>query len=213
MRVYIVARAEAWESAKQTGELRGKDFALLTPYEQQSMKWLQAEATKRIQGFSGDVPVFGWAQKPGMHELNEHARVGDHVVVLEAEISPDRILPMHFTAWAMYVMNGMFLALSTDEEDSYVSNPLREVLEASWCRIFEPWTLANEFPSREIMYAIDGVKVSEVIRVTHEVVPPVPEIPPAEYYAEPVEDTAIPLDDPRITSELRSILSRPNLYN
>ncbi|MBI1363490.1 MAG: DUF3841 domain-containing protein [Proteobacteria bacterium] len=187
MRLYSIQARAAWDAAQVRGYLSGshtfQNFDDWPGFER-GYAFMRDHMAARMNGFSGDFPVWAWTVDPrtrGPIEVNSY---GDHVggyVLLTIEVPDDRVLLSSLDAFHA-VLNGWYLSL-TEVEDDAVHADKREPSDAekraSWLRIFDLRPQSEDeiawrgaYDETDIQACIDRVYLHEIVQVEEVVFTP-----------------------------------------
>ena len=128
--------------------------AYIWPEFRDAYDWLAGQMQRRIPGYGGRYPWWGWYQPRPDLRRSGHLPRGTAGVRLELELDPSQVLLSDFEAWHI-VLNHGYLALTEAEDDAWdarfqaaVSDrhawpppePWYSEILRSWERIFDPST-------------------------------------------------------------------------
>ncbi|MCX6029858.1 MAG: DUF3841 domain-containing protein [Chloroflexi bacterium] len=147
--VEVLARLEA-------EQVLYADPAHIWPEFRGAYDWLAGQMQRRIPGYGGGYPWWGWYNpKPDLRGSG-HLPRGTRGVRLELELDPAQLLLSDFDAWHI-VLNQGYLALTEAEDEAWdarfraavpdsrawpPSEPWHSEILASWERIFDLEALA-----------------------------------------------------------------------
>jgi hypothetical protein len=144
--------------------------------------WMRAQMKRRIPGYSGRYPWWGWqSPRPDLRQSG-HLPRGIGGVCLELELDPAEMLLSDFDAWHV-VLNRSYLALSEAEDEAWyqrfeasvpdrwawpLPEPWHSAILTSWERIFDLEALAaSDYWGGEhyIQAAFEALRLADVRRV------------------------------------------------
>lgn len=151
----------------------------------QAYDWMRAQMERRIPGYGGHYPWWGWySPRPDLRQSGYLPR-GTHGVRLELELDPAQVLLSDFDAWHV-VLNRGYLALSEEEDEAWyrrfaMAVPDRWVwpppepwfsdIINSWERIFDLEALATSDDwgagPRFIQATFEPLRLADVRRYNH----------------------------------------------
>jgi hypothetical protein len=122
---YTIQNCRAWTEAQTNGFLSGNpefiDDGFINPY-----LWMMKQMNNRINVHEHQYPIWLWSIRPDLRRTG-YLKKGTKAVLLEIEISNDRVLLSGFQAWHC-VLNRWTLEDHKGEDIS---------MEKSWERIFD----------------------------------------------------------------------------
>jgi len=122
---YTIQNFIAWAAAQKTGFLSGKpeftDPDFINPY-----SWMMKQMKERLTEYKNEYPIWLWIKRPDLRRTG-FLKKGTKAVLLEVEISDERVLLSDFHAWH-YVLNRWTLE---NHEGEGIE------IEKSWERIFD----------------------------------------------------------------------------
>lgn len=122
---YSIQNYKAWTEAQKIGFLSGNpeftDDHFIKPY-----LWMMKQMNKRLTVYDGEYPIWLWSIKPDLRRKG-YLNKGTKAVLLEIDISNDRVLLSDFQAWHC-VLNDCTLEDYSGEDIG---------MEKSWERIFD----------------------------------------------------------------------------
>lgn len=105
MKYYTLQTLKAWSKAKEKGYLTGnKKFAI--PEFQRYYQWMIKQMSKRIKSYNGEYPIWLWLT-PSFIDIE--STLNEDYVLLEIELSENKVLLSKFDAWHVILNNGYFL--------------------------------------------------------------------------------------------------------
>lgn len=162
IKLYTYQNINTLSSLEQTGYITGEhgysysingdefDKALFNP----PYEWMRRQMKKRINNFSGDLPVWGWVESRGNIDVSK--KFGDNQVKITAIVPLSRCLISDFDLYEAGPMNKTYFSHSVrkmeeqftqvNEEEykkdhkvgfKYKFEPEQEELEKSWELIFD----------------------------------------------------------------------------
>ncbi len=184
MRVWTIQPVEVLERLEAEQVLYA-DPARIPEEFRHAYDWMRAQMERRIPGYRGHYPWWGWhSPRPDLRRSG-HLPRGTRGVRLELELEPAEVLLSDFDAWHA-VLNWGYLALSEDEEEVWYRRfeaavpdrfrrawPLPEPwwsdILSSWERIFELEALAASGywrGERYIQATFEALRLADVRRCT-----------------------------------------------
>jgi len=184
LRVWTIQPFEVWERLQMSGLLYA-DGRHIPPELRFAYQWMRDQMVKRIAGYSGRYPWWGWAHPKPDLRCAGHLPRGTRGVRLELELHDQEVLLSDFDAWH-FVLNQGYLALNEAEfEDFYrrfdavVADPhawpppksWHTAIVASWGRIFDLDALATNpdwsGPEGYIQATFECLRLEDVRHVTY----------------------------------------------
>ena len=176
VRIYSVQDLGAWEAAQQRGYWTGsyehitaEEHNYLKPYE-----WMREQMAKRIEGYSGDFPMWGFFLQPNMRR---RCFFTEPTVMLVADVPRGRMLISDFDWWHT-PLNNWYCATSEEEDDAFDAHhqggvgpsTVNQVMRDTWERIFDlspraPEVLPYIGVGNVLQTCIDRIYLNEVVRV------------------------------------------------
>ncbi|MBI4434186.1 DUF3841 domain-containing protein [Candidatus Uhrbacteria bacterium] len=178
IRLWTIQSERAWEVLQRDGVLRAdgrySDSGFRTAY-----RWMIAEMTKRVPGYSGRFPLWAWhTPKPDLRHT-AHVPRGQCAVRIECLLPRAEVLLSDFDGWH-FVLNRLPFTWTKREDDAWdqrlslpyqlLSSELRSEVERSWERAFE---LRRPRGSRAWLGNLDAIqatfaelRMEDVVRVT-----------------------------------------------
>jgi len=161
------------------------DPAQVPPEFRHAYDWMRAQMQRRIPGYGGRYPWWGWhSPRPDLRRSG-HLPRGTPGVRLELWLDPAQVLLSDFDAWHA-VLNQGYLALSEDEDEAWYRRfeaavpdrwawpppePWHSDIFASWERIFDLEALAasDDWAAgpRYIQATFEALRLADVRRHTH----------------------------------------------
>lgn len=153
VKIYTRQDPKGWEEAQQRGYLTGSHSAKyeLNDFEY-AYEWMRSQMAKRIPGFSGDLPVWGWLNRQNERKWKNSWIVKDRTIEptfprIIASVPRKRILASCYELWHFH-LNNWHIALSPQhEEDFDVSYPrnfgpgenaeYQNKVEENWEKVFD----------------------------------------------------------------------------
>jgi hypothetical protein len=131
-------------------------------------RWMRDQMASRLEGFSGDLPVWAWLRRWTRSDRQNNKEV---MVRITAQVPTSRILVSNFDTWHVVLNKGY---LSTDEVDDEAFeaenlSPTERMarIQTSWQRVFQPGTLSCR-ADRYWQACIDRIHAHEVIGIRYE---------------------------------------------
>ncbi len=152
---YSIQNFRAWTEAQTNGFLSGHsefiDPDFINPY-----CWIVAQMKRRLTVYEGEYPIWLWSIRPDLRRTG-YLKKGTKAVLLEIEISNDRVLLSDFQAWHC-VLNRWTLEDHKGEDIS---------MEKSWERIFDLEYLKThpdwgQFNELDIQGVTDKIYLSQI---------------------------------------------------
>jgi len=144
--------------------------------------WMRQQMKKRIPGYKGRYPWWGWYSPCPDLRCSGHLPKGTRGARLELDLDPDKALLSDFDAWHA-VLNRAYLALSEEEDEAWyqalprspaslrdwpLPEPWQSEMLASWERIFDLNALAASDWSgtgpRHIQVTFETLRLADVRR-------------------------------------------------
>lgn len=187
MRIWTIQPLEVWESLSAQHLLYVQPEKLkYGGYLPRSYKWLRQQLRKRMTGYLGHFPWWGYCRKPDLRQHRHVLRKGDRAVRLELEVDGEAVVT--FPCWAWHrVFCEDYLAFSQEQYDRWITgfrgavrdedlwpppDPWRSELEISWERLFAvelpplDWDKSSFWVQREYFEGVfETLRVDDVRRI------------------------------------------------
>lgn len=177
VRIYSVQDAGAWDAARDRGYWTGSyehivadEHNYLGPYE-----WMRQQMAKRLDGFSGDFPIWGFFHRPNMRR---RCFFKEPTVLLVADVPRGRMLVSDFSLWHA-PLNNWYCAMSEQEDDAFDAehkggvgpSTVTDAMKSTWDRVFDLGPRSQEAmryvgPCNLLQACVDRIHLDEVVRVT-----------------------------------------------
>lgn len=183
MRVWTIQPLEVLVRLEAEQILRA-DPAHVPPEFHYAYDWMRDQMQRRIPGYGGHYPWWGWHSPHPDLRQSGHLPRGTQGVRLELVLEPSQVLLSDFDAWHV-VLNRGYLALSEDEDEAWYQRfeaaipnrwtwpppePWHSNILTSWERIFGLETLAAsdywEAEPRHIQATFEVLRLADVRRHT-----------------------------------------------
>lgn len=130
VRVWTIQAAEAVRRARETGRLSGGAGECPWPSDdpagRRAYAWIRARMADRIEGFSGDWPVWVWAKRPSWRR----PRPGH--VLLSAVVPAGRVLWSDYELWHLPLNGGPVAADEAAWDAWEAAGACPDAAEATW---------------------------------------------------------------------------------
>ncbi|MCA9310855.1 MAG: DUF3841 domain-containing protein [Phycisphaerales bacterium] len=184
---WTVQPREVWTTLEADGVIHVREDRIPAGGVHPQYRWLSDQLTRRLPGWEGRLSWWMYARRPDLRAIR-HLRSGDQVLI---EVAAPALRVVSFPCWAWHdVFCATHLARSRDEAlawyrrvrsavsarpaelmfDDY-PKVLREELERSWERLFDPelpacsWQRRRSSTSREAV--VDELRVDWIRSVRH----------------------------------------------
>lgn len=182
MKLWTVQHIGAWEAARNRGYLTGSEEHAYQFDEDdgrmwsRAYEWLREQMRLRLPGYSGELPIWAFDEKPDLRCQWRHDR--EHVL-LKIDVPRQRLVLTDYDKWHG-VLNGWYLEAAhelseTGEDDRPERTP--DEIRASWVEVFnigrETALERHWWGDRSTVQAcVDRVYLDEVKKVRSLVRPP-----------------------------------------
>jgi hypothetical protein len=103
MKYYTLQTLKAWSEAKEKGYLIGNKGFIMD--DEKYYSWMKHQMCKRLKGYNNEYPVWLWLS---LDNINIIDTLDDDYVLLEIELSEDKVLLSNFYAWHDILNDGYF---------------------------------------------------------------------------------------------------------
>ena len=129
--------------------------------------WLRKELSNRIEGYSGDAPIWAWLVKPNIREYMRRLWVEQKPdwILVHARVPLKRMLLSCYDMWHSPLNNAPIIPIKEwDDNELFYNN--QENIEATWHRVFDfnytPWMVEEAGCSRRVQVCADRIYLNEV---------------------------------------------------
>lgn len=183
MKLWMIASANLWQELKQEGQLFSDPAKSHLKLFERAYEWMRCQMAKRLPGFQGHSPWWAWAQwkvehpRPDLRARRLHGGFapGSLCVRMELELPEHEVLCSDFALWHV-ILNDGHISLNETEADAWdrllPELQTREVLEASWERIFDlerrgadPKWMGST--AKEVQAVFETLRLIDVRQVTY----------------------------------------------
>lgn len=103
MKYYTLQTLKAWTQAKEKGYLEGNREFMMD--DEKYYGWMINQMSKRLKNYNGEYPVWLWLT---LDNINIIDTLDNDYVLLEIELSEDKVLLSSFYAWHDIINDGYF---------------------------------------------------------------------------------------------------------
>ncbi|MBC7099393.1 DUF3841 domain-containing protein [Candidatus Bipolaricaulota bacterium] len=161
MRVWTIQPVEVLEQL-EAEEVLYADLAYIPEEFRHAYDWMRAQMKRRILGYRGHYPWWGWhSPRPDLRRSG-HLPRGTQGVCLELELDPHEVLLSDFDVWHV-VLNRGYLALGEDEEEEWYQRLEAAVPDSRIRPLPEPWW-SDMLSSWERIFDLEALAASEYWR-------------------------------------------------
>ena len=163
MRLYTIQEEDFWKKCQDLGGIFIERQFIDEEFFLRSYEWMRRQMAKRLPAYSGDFPVWAWAERPDLRTIYWNVK-GYPFFLLTIEVPADRVLLSDFGDWHIVLNDGYLPIDDADFEREWESPATQEEKEASWERIFDVYGQRYDSDGR-IQACVDRVYLHEVISV------------------------------------------------